>query len=137
MKKNIIIIIIITIILSIIPLSSFSQKMKESYYRDGFAEIMNGKTEVVLNDLAKVDIVTDTFVIEVEFADRWSEGVGQSLYYAYKLNKKPGVLLIVEGLKDDAYVKRLMTVAIKYDITVWVLNYNTDKWKKVELIYSY
>lgn len=98
---------------------------------------MNGKMEVVLDDLARVDIVTDTFAIEVDFADKWSQSVGQALYYADKLSKKAGILLVVNGHQDDRYVKRLMNVAYKHGITVWIIDYNDDTWGKVDVDIKY
>jgi len=107
-----------TLVLLLISTISFSQKMKESYYEKLFASIIHGQTEVVLKDKSRVDIVTDTFAIEVDFAEKWAESVGQSLYYAQEMDKKPGVLLIIEGRKDDIYLNRLMIMAFKYNIRV-------------------
>jgi len=112
-------------------------KQRESYYQKKFAGIMNGKMEVVLDDLARVDIVTDTFAIEVDFAEKWSQSVGQSLYYANKLNKKAGILLIINSRTDDRYVKRLMTVAYKHNITVWIIDYTNDSWGRVDVEVKY
>ena len=98
---------------------------------------MNGKMEVVLDDLARVDIVTDTFAIEVDFAEKWSQSVGQALYYADKLNKKAGILLVINGREDDRYVKRLMTVAYKHGITVWIMDYKNDSWSRVDVDVRY
>lgn len=109
----------------------------EKYYQNGFAIIMHGQKEVVLNDLTRVDIVTDTFAIEVDFAKKWAESIGQSIYYALELNKKPGILLIVDGNKDDRYVRRLMNVAIKCNITVWLMDINSDDWCKVNVVTEY
>ena len=98
---------------------------------------MKGQKEVVLDDMTRVDIVTDTFAIEVDFAEKWSQGVGQALYYAEKLNKKAGILLVVNGRLDEKYVRRLMMVAINHNITVWLMDYNTDDWCKVSQYYEY
>lgn len=105
---------------------------KERYYQDIFAEAIRGKTEVVLSDGARVDIVTDTFAIEVDFAYKWAESIGQSMYYSEMLNKKTGVLLIMRNDKDDRYLNRLMKIAIKYSITVWVINVEGNSWKIVD-----
>ena len=35
---------------------------------------------------------------------------------------------------DDRFVQRLMVVAIKRDITVWIIDYNNDGWGKVDVI---
>ena len=79
-------------------------KQREVYYEGLFSKAINGTTQVVLKDLSRVDIVTDTFAIEIDFADKWAESVGQSLYYAHVLDRKPGVLLIVNGnAKKDMF----------------------------------
>jgi len=112
-------------------------KQRESYYQKKFGSIMNGRVEVTLDDQTRVDVLTDTFAIEVDFAEKWSQSVGQSLYYAEKLNKKPGILLVINGVFDDKYVKRLMTVAYKHGITVWIMDYNNDTWGKVDVNVKY
>lgn len=125
--------------LILISLVSYSQlsKMRESYYQNEFATIMKGQKEVVLFDGARVDIVTDTFAIEVDFAEKWAQSIGQSLYYADVLNKKPGVLLVVNGREDERYIRRLVTIASKHGITVWLMDYNTDDWCKVHIFVEY
>jgi hypothetical protein len=132
-----ILILLLLLIFTSFALSFQLTKQRESYYQKKFAGIMNGKMEVVLDDLARVDIVTDTFAIEVDFADKWSQSVGQSLYYADKLNKKAGILLVVNGHLDDRYVKRLMAVAYKHGITVWIMDYNNDSWGIVDVDVRY
>lgn len=109
------------------------QKQKEVYYQDLFSKKIKGQKEVVLNDLARVDIVTDTFAIEVDFAPKWAESIGQSLYYGLMLNKKPGILLVVEGKKEERYVNRVTEIARVYGITVWIMNYQTNKYYRVKL----
>lgn len=128
--------ILIMLVLMLITSASFSQlsKMRESYYQNGFSIIMKGEKEVVLDDQTRVDIVTDTFAIEVDFAKKWAESIGQSYHYAKKLNKKPGILLIVNGYTDDRFVKILMPHAIELGITVWLMDYNTDNWCRVNVI---
>lgn len=107
-------------------------KQKEVYYQNLFANAINGKTEVYLQDKARVDVVTDTFTIEVDFAHKWAEAIGQSLFYAQMLNKKPGILLIVDGKLENRYIFRLLTVTRKYNITVWILDYNTLKFGRTK-----
>ena len=55
---------------------------------------MDAATEVVLWDGSRVDIMTDEYAIEVDWAYKWSEGVGQCLYYAAVSGKKPALLLL-------------------------------------------
>ena len=119
--------ILILIILS--PITLFAQKHghKEVYYQKKFSDKLTSEgisnlTEVVLFDRTRCDIVTDSFAIEVDFASKWAESIGQSLYYSNVLNKKAGVLLIIEDKqRDEKYLKRLRFIAEKYDITVWLI----------------
>jgi hypothetical protein len=127
----------IILALLLISVICYSQKQPEKYYQNVFATIIKGKTEVVLSDQARVDIVTDTFAIEVDFAHKWAESVGQALYYNIELNKKAGVLLLVDGRKNERYVKRLLKIAERYKITVWLMDTNTNKWCEVHRLYDY
>jgi hypothetical protein len=131
--------ILILFVLLLISAISYSQlsRARESYYQNGFAILMKGQKEVVLDDMTRVDVLTDTFAIEVDFAEKWSQSVGQALFYAEKLNKKAGILLVVNGQLDEKYVRRLMIVAINHNITVWLMDYNTDNWCKVSQYYEY
>ena len=76
--------------------------------------------EYRLFDRTRVDCLTGEYAIEVDFAKKWAEGIGQSLYYAEVTGKKPGVALIV-GEKDKRYLKRLNRVASKYNIKVFLI----------------
>jgi len=124
---------ILILLLMLISLTAFSQKKKEVYFQLKFANAVNGDTEIVLDDKSRVDILTDTFAIEVDFGKKWAESIGQSLYYSALTGKKAGVLLILDGKNENIFLKRLMAVAVKHDITIWVIDYNTDIWKKIEL----
>ncbi len=54
----------------------------ESYYRDWAAAELDGETEVVLPNGTRCDILTDQYALEVDFADKWAEALGQCLNYA-------------------------------------------------------
>jgi len=128
--------LIITLVL--FTISVFSQvKERESYYQKLFANAIKGETEVVLPDRSRVDILNETYAIEVDFAAKWAESVGQALYYSEMTGKRAGVLLVVDGDNDEPHIKRLMTLASKYGITVWIMDYNDNSWSKVEVIVEY
>jgi hypothetical protein len=134
--KKLVLFIAGVMIISTLAQSQIIRK-RESYYQEKFATIMKGQKEVTLDDQTRVDVLTDTFAIEVDFAEKWSQSVGQTLYYSEKLNKKAGILLVVNGMFDDRYVKRLMSVAYKHNITVWIMDYNNDSWGKVDVDIKY
>lgn len=126
------------VLLSIALISNCQlSKQPESFYRDLFAASMKAQTSVLLPDMTKVDIVTDTFAIEVDFGPKWAEAIGQSLYYSRSLNKRAGVLLIVDRETEERFVRRLMEVAVFEGITVWVMEYPTNKWTKIKYGFYY
>lgn len=117
----------------------FSQERQgENYYQEEFAKAIDGITEVILPDRTRVDIMTDTFAIEVDFAQKWAESGFQALHYARHTNRKAGILLIWESQEDERYLKRLLGVIHENNlsITVWVWNWTNDTWSKVEYFFE-
>lgn len=81
---------------------------------------LKGKIEYVLADKTRVDCLTNEYAIEVDFAKKWAEAIGQSLYYAQMTGKKPAIGFIV-GDGDERYLKRVESVAEKFDIKIIIL----------------
>ncbi len=67
--------------------------VKESAWRDALAQRLNGQTEVCI-DGGRIDVLTDTLAIEVDFPHKWHEGLGQALHYADATGKQGAVALI-------------------------------------------
>jgi len=95
----------------------------EKYYQEQWAEKNGGRLEVVLESGARCDILTESNAIEVDFADKWAEGLGQALHYASQTGKRAAVLLIMESRKDDRYLDRLMSTIEYFKLPVDVLKY--------------
>lgn len=94
----------------------------EKEYQEVWCNANKGEMEVVLQDNARVDCVTQTHAIEFDFAPKWGESIGQALYYGIATNKQPGIVLIMEnGPKDQKYLNRVNAVAKQHNITVWTL----------------
>lgn len=95
-------------------------KYNEKYYQTLLCENLDGVMEQSLLDSTRVDCLTDVYAIEVDFAKKWAEGVGQSLYYAEMTEKKPAVGIIVrDDKKDKRHLKRLNVLAQKYNIKIF------------------
>ena len=95
----------------------------EKVYQKTFCETLQGQTEVVLSDKTRIDCLSQEYAIEVDFAPKWHESIGQSLFYALSTNKQAGVLLILENEKRDMrYLQRLKKVAHKSNISIWTIN---------------
>lgn len=95
---------------------------KEKVYQDVWCDSAGGIKEYRLSDGTRVDCVTDNYSIEFDFAPHWAESIGQSLYYAERTGKQPGVVLIMENTGDDRYMQRLNLIAGKFGIKVWMMN---------------
>jgi hypothetical protein len=78
-----------------------------------------GQAEYRLSDGSRIDCLLEEYAVEVEWAHKWTEAVGQSLYYAAVTQKKPAILLLVRGKKDSRYVQRLGVIQEELGITVW------------------
>ena len=73
-------------------------------------------------DRTRVDLLNSEYAIEIDFAKKWAEAIGQALYYAEMTGKKPGIILLVKtDLAADAkFVYRCQTVCARYGIKLWV-----------------
>jgi len=97
-------------------------KHNEKYYQTKLCNELGGVMEQSLLDRTRVDCLTDEYAIEVDFAKKWAESVGQSLYYAEMTEKKPGVGFIVRDSKQDKrHLKRLNVLADKYGIKIFII----------------
>lgn len=104
--------------------STFAGRLlPESAYQSNFAKtITNAQTEVIAPDGTRCDILTTEYAIEVDFADKWAEAIGQSLNYAIQFNKKAGIVLIAESQKDYKYAIRLNTIINHYKLPIKLWN---------------
>lgn len=80
---------------------------EEAYYVEKWCSSEFGRREAVLWDMTRVDCLTKDYAIEFDFAKKWAESVGQSLYYAKMTNRLPAVVIILTKWSDLIYVKRI------------------------------
>lgn len=112
MKK---IVLLVAIVISL----QAKHKHPESYYQKIFCDKQGGVMEYPLDDKTRVDCLTKTHAIEIDFGYKFYEAIGQSLYYSLKTGKKAGVYLIIENDSELKYLDRLNTVSQKYGIDIW------------------
>ena len=89
-------------------------KMQEKDYVNKYC---TGTIEYILPDRTRIDCLTDEYAIEYDYAKKWAESIGQSLYYAKKTGKKPAVAIIISKPSDRKYIKRIED--IEQDITIF------------------
>ncbi len=99
---------------------SLHAKELESYYQEKYCSTVDGLVEYILPDRARIDCLTETEAIEVDFAHKWAESIGQSLYYANMTGRNPAVLLIVNE-KSVKYVTRFHNATMNMDIKLYTI----------------
>ena len=82
-----------------------AQQTESDYVRLIQGEL-GGEREVAVTS-GFVDLLTDKLAIEVDFASKWKEAVGQSLWYGLQTNRKPAIVLIKRKKTDQKYVIQL------------------------------
>ena len=65
----------------------------EAAWRDALAAELKGAHEIPVEG-GRIDVLTDTLAIEIDWPHKWHEGLGQSLHYASITGKK-GVLALI------------------------------------------
>mgnify|MGYP007109928967 CR=1 FL=1 len=80
----------------------------EKEYQTHWCNARGGIMEYKLNDKTRVDCLLPTMAVEVDFAKKWAECIGQALYYGQKTKRTPACVLITENPEKDAkFVRRL------------------------------
>lgn len=91
-------------------LSSARHLHYERYYQRQFCDSHGGRAEVRLPDGTRADCLFrdagTSYACEVDFANKWYEAVGQSLWYAMQTNRTPCIVLIMEQPGDAKYYYR-------------------------------
>lgn len=116
---------------SVSPSSQLSQS-NSSYNYARFTEsdwqivfnnkVTHGKLEVE-TPTGRIDILTDTHVIEVDHARNYRAAIKQALQYAGATKKKAGIALIMDGTQDTFQaVEAAKKLCEESDVTFWLIN---------------
>lgn len=93
-------------------------KLRERDYQKNWCLARGGQIEVVMPDKTRCDCLTRDYAIEIDFAGKWAEAIGQSLHYARLTGKKPGVVLICKKRKERRHLLKVQKLGIK----IWSIN---------------
>lgn len=112
---------LLSIFFMLLSLSLISQS--EAQYSRLINQTLGGQLEYRVTS-GRVDILTEKYAIEVEFARKWKQAIGQALWYGLQTNKQSGIVLIVESSSDYKYFNQLNS-ALRYaglegNIEVWL-----------------
>lgn len=115
--------VLLFLLLSTLPAMA-AHRYLEKDYQNLWCSQNGGQTEVKLDDGTRIDCLTKDYAIEFDFANKWAESIGQSLYYGLRTNKQPAVVLIMENKNDLRYLKRLQIVAKVTNIKLFTMDYH-------------
>lgn len=112
-----VLVILVTILVTSVPCQAESERQA----CDRLAAKYQAQTEVTLPDRTRVDLLNDRYAIEVDFARKWAEAVGQSLHYADATGKEPAIILLVRNpSREQRYLRILEPLCQKHGITLFV-----------------
>ena len=121
----------ILIIIFIFPSLLMAQREHpEKWYQERWCREQGGQVEVVLTDGTRCDCVTATHAIEIDFGNKWAEAIGQSAYYSLQTEKRAGIVLILESVKDRKYLIRLNTTIDHFDLPIDIWSFGNAAYKK-------
>ncbi len=101
--------LMVSVFLLITPIIA-EAKQKEKYYQNIHCDSLKGQVEYKLEDKTRIDCLTDTKAIEYDFATKWAECVGQAIYYAQIMKRKPVCALIGTEKQFKRYIPRIETI---------------------------
>ena len=113
-------VVIIISSLVFIGCASATNQHHEKHYQILLCNKLDGEIEYILEDRTRIDCLTDKYAVEVDFAKKWAESIGQSLYYSDMTGREPAVGLIL-GNNEHRFLKRLDRVAKNFNIKVFII----------------
>ena len=119
-------IILIALILSDQTLAQKAQK--EDFYAELWCDSQGGESEVRTTQGTRCDCLTSEYAVEVDFDQKWAEGLGQALHYGVEFDRQPAVLLIIkdhDGKDRTKYKQRLQSTIAGANLGVKVFYINT------------
>ena len=91
--------------------SYYKNKGTERQYQEYANKEFKGVIEKRLIDHTRVDIfVEGEYAIEVDFAKKWYEAIGQASHYSLLTETPPAILLIIQTDDDMKYLKKCRKV---------------------------
>ena len=90
----------------------------EKYYETLINKTLQGKTSQVTPAGTFVDILTEDLAIEVDFAKKWYQAIGQACHYSVEMKRRPAIYLIVREESDEKYVKRALKVCKRIKVLI-------------------
>ena len=105
-------------------------KNTENFFQHQWCLKEGGQTEYTLPDSTRIDCLTESHAVEVDFAQKWAEAIGQSLHYSLMSGKRAGILLILRKPHDELLLKRIQSVIHHFNLPIDVFTLNTEDYPR-------
>jgi len=96
----------------------------ERWWQDVIQEEIGGQKEFRLDDGTRVDLLFNHHACEIDWATKWAEGIGQSIYYGLKTDRDPLVILLAKKDGWEKYRDRVEFCGVE----CWVFDTRTQGW---------
>ena len=95
----------------------------QDLYKQWWCTKRGGEVEVELSVHVHCDCLTKVYSIEFDFAEKWAEAIGESLYFSKETGKKAGIVLILETKEDFQYWLRLNSTIKHHQLPIdtWIV----------------
>ena len=98
---------------------------RESWYIEKVRLSLAGESEVNTT-YGRADLTTGVYAIEVDYLDKFKEGIGQALWYGWTLKKRPGLVVIADY--DDAKAAEILDTIRRHSVIhCWLIDRATGK----------
>lgn len=110
------------------PVPRAPHGLHETQWCEKIAKALNGTVEHRLSDGTRVDILLPRYAIEVDWACKWAESIGQALYYGMRTDRKAVSLLLIEDDSDQRFIERCEYVGRRVNpaVELWTLDVRTS-----------
>jgi hypothetical protein len=100
--------ILILLFLTFNVIEGFSQSndWNENEHADFIQALIGGEREHSVES-GRIDLLTDEYAFEIEWANKWKDAIGQAIWYGLQTNKKPGIILLLKSKENYKYYIQL------------------------------
>lgn len=97
-------------------------KAKEIWYQTHLQNLLGGQRELSCKGIGRLDLLTDSFLIEVKFAKGWKGALGQVYCYSAYYGGRTKILALIG--KPDSIINEVCR-----NLDIIVLNFWNGKWQ--------
>jgi hypothetical protein len=102
--------------------------MSEAEYQKEWCAKHNGEIDYKTQDKTTVDCLTDTYSVELDYAEKWVQAMRKSSDHSLRTGKAPGVVLILQNSADEKHLFKLRKIVEKrrLGIKIWTVGRDVE-----------